>query len=155
MACLSCQRSLRTFVFPGVGGNCREQHRLFLQDVEMPRKLGNKQNFWRMNCDFVMLLGVNYIPLTSSDSKMWYTYLPLLTDYRTALETTFPELQKHFHKHFFQHKKGLDFDWLLTRCCSLGTIFKVSLESYLNVVLHPENQKNAHSHYMKIISGLT
>lgn len=114
VACLSCQRSLRTFVFPGEGGNCREQHHLFLQDVEMPRKLGNKQNFWRMNCDFVILHGVNYVPLTPSASKMWYTYLPLLTDYRTALETTFPKLQKHFYKHFFQHEKGLDFNWLLS-----------------------------------------
>lgn len=63
LASFSYQRSVRTFVLQGVGGNCREQHHLFLQDVEMPRKLGNKKSFWTLSCDLVRLLGVNYVPL--------------------------------------------------------------------------------------------
>lgn len=86
----------RTFVFQGVGGNCREQHHLFLQDVEMPRKIGNNKSFWRIVTLWDCLEWTMSYSFTSSDLKMWYTYFPILSDLKTAFGNNLsPELQKH------------------------------------------------------------
>lgn len=136
--------SARTFVFQRVGSSCREQHHLFLQDVEMPRKLGNKKSFWKIVTLWDCLEWTMSQSSKPSDSKMWYTDIPLLSDEKMAFGNN--------PSPFFWVREGLleafltlevTWLWLDTQCCLLRT----------NTPPHPPKKEKASYIMWKKISG--